>query len=162
MNNAEVKNWAAKTVRKAIQQQLSPRSQVDILKAAAVTETLLGHFRGYRNEVYAMEFDFSDDIAALEKQTGAKLGKGQESKIQDMLTAQLRSILRDFKEFESILGAQLKMIETLPETKQEVLHQLDEQSHEEQMLMRAIYEKVVREGKKMVNINQLKKQLNIS
>jgi len=160
MNNQQTKRWAAKTVQRLVSEQLSERSKVDILKAAALTETLLGFFRGYRDEVFRMLLDFKPAIDQLEQEAGVKLSKGQQNKLEDMLKAEVRGLLKNFKEFEAILNGQLQMLNTLDEKKQEVLHQLDEQLHEEQELMRAIYNKVVREGKGMVNVNRLKQQLN--
>lgn len=159
MNNLQIKEWAGQTVRNMVSLQLSDRSKVDILKAAALTETLLGFFRGYRDNVFNMHFDFDEAVEKLEAQAGYKLSKGQRKKVQDMLTAQLRELLKNFKEFEAILSGQLKMLGTLDEKKQEVLNQVDEQIYEEQELMRAIYDTVIRDGKKMVNINQLRKKI---
>lgn len=124
------------------------------MKAAALTETLLGYFRGYRNDVFQMEFDFDQAVQEL------PLNRGQKKKVQDMLVAEVRGLLQNFKEFEQVLAGQLQMLGTLDEAKQEFLNKLDEQIYQEQELMRLIYEKVVRQGKGMINVNQLRAQLS--
>jgi hypothetical protein len=120
MNNQTLKQWAQHQLRHQVSNQLSPRAQEDVLKTAALTETLLGYFRGYRDEVFTMEFDFDTPLQAL------PLNRGQKKKVRELLTAQVRGLLQNFLAFEQVLSQQLQMVEALPAQKQEVLHELDE------------------------------------
>lgn len=137
-----------------ISRHLSDSAKQDIIRGSAPTETILGHFRGWRDELLNMKLDFTDLL------NNSNLKRSQKKQAFDQLQAEFKRHLITTKQFEKVLTDQLGMLNNLSETKQEALHQIDEQIYDEQELMKLIHEEVIRKGKRMINVNRLLQQLN--
>jgi uncharacterized protein YpuA (DUF1002 family) len=156
MNTSETRQWAARAINDAYSRNLSDKGIEAMKRTAAMAETMLGYYRDYRDEVSKIDLDY-DELTE-----GLNINRQQKKKVHDIMLPIHKKLLSNFIEFEKIMEQFIQMTYRIGEKEQDELHCLDEQIHNEQELKEELIRLVFKEGKRMVNVNQVLKKLNVA
>ena len=144
-----------KDILELISKRLTPTGLTGLIKGAALTETLLGHFRDYKKDIFSIDVDF-EEFARKRGYTRA-----ESRRVAEAYSHEFGLVAKSTLKFESILTDQLKLVTNLSPEKQETLHEVDEAIYNEQELMAEVRRLIFVEGKRAINVNQVLKRLNI-